>query len=442
LAKKKKKVETPKRPLTKRQRSHFKQHQRRQRLIFGGGILIVVAVLVVIGAGIYFGWYVPDVKPLGETVLRVNDTEFSMDYYIKTLKYQIIQLENYGIDVDISQVGYLADSTVVVIQTNELMFREARALGITISDEEIEARMDEEMADYDPSLHKEYRDVIKDIFRTQMLQEKMLEEYFEQQVPKSAEQRHVMAMFLESQSQAEQVRERLEGGELFSELSAELCLDGYCKSQEGDLGWHPREILSKQVNSDVLLDSAFGAEAGSLSQPVYEETKRKALGYWLIQVDFVDAEVDYAQLKVILLGSEEEANQVRERLVGGEDFAALAEEFSQHEVSKENGGELEVDSREQFSEAFNEFIFDPELEMGTLSQPLRDDTISTEGGYWLIKVVDADDNRQLDEEDRDTLKREALSQWLEGLPDDPDYTVENLMDEDKINWAILHVWEG
>jgi len=446
LAKKKKHVEKPKRAFTKRQLSHFKKHQRRQRIIFGAGILIVLAVLVVIGAGVYFGWYVPERQPLHETVIRVNDTEFSMDYYVKTLKYQIPQMERqlalYGIDMDISYVSSLASSAVTGIQNSELVRQEALKLGISVSDEEVEARMDEELADYDPSLLKAYRDVLRDMFRTQILQEKMLAEYFDQQVPQSTEQRHIMAMFLESRSQANEVRDRLENGEDFGELTAELCLDSYCKSQEGDLGWHPREILSRMIDSDVLLDSAFGAEAGSLSQPVYEETKLKALGYWLIEVEFVDAEVNHAQLKVILLGSEEEANQIRARLENGEDFATLAAEYSQHADSKENGGEFEINSREQYSEAFDEFIFDPELELGSLSQPIRDDTVVTEGGYWLIKVVEAADDRPLEEEDRDTLKRDALSKWVEGLSDDPDNTVESYLDEEKTDWAVLHAWEG
>jgi len=442
LAKKKKHVEKPKRALTKRQLSHFKQHQRRQRLIFGAGILIVAAVLVVVGAGVYFGWYVPDVKPLHETVIRVNDTEFNMDYYVKTLKYQLVELKNMGLDVDISQMSYLAEPVVTAIQTNELVIQEALALGISVSDEEVEAKIDEVLGDSDPAMVKAYRDVIKGNFRSLMLQEKMLAEYFDQQVPQSAEQRHIMAMFLESQGQANEVRDRLEGGKDFAALSAEFCLDSYCKSQEGDLGWHPREILSRLIDSTVLADSAFGAEVGSLSQPIYEEIKAKALGYWLIRAEFVDAEVDHAQLRVILLGSEEEANEIRARLKGGEDFAALAAEFSQHADSKENGGEFEVDSRELFSEAFDEFIFDPELELGSLSQPIKDDTVVTEGGYWLIKVAEAASDRPLEEEDRNTLKSDALNQWVKGLLDDPDNTVESYLDEEKINWAVLRAWEG
>jgi len=446
LAKKKKHVEKPKRALTKRQLSHFKQHQRRQRIIIGGGILIIAAVLAVVGAGIYFGWYAPEVKPLHETVIRVNDTEFSMDYYVKTLKYLIPgrarELANYGIEMDISQVRSLAESTVTDIQTNELIRQEALALGISVSDEEVEEKIDEDFSDYDPSLLKNYRAVIKDVERAQMLVYKMLDGYFDQQVPQSAEQRHIMAMFLESQSQADELKDRLEAGELFSDLADEFCVDSYCKSQEGDLGWHPREILSQLINSTVLVDSAFSQEAGTLSQPVQEEAKFKALGYWLVKVEFIDAEVDYAQLKVILLGSEEEANEVRDRLEGGEDFAAMVAEYSQHAESKENGGELEVDARGQFVGAFDDFVFDPELELGTLSQPIKDGTVVTQGGYWLIKVAEAAEDRPLEEEDRDILKRDILRQWLDGLPDDPDNTVENLLDDDKTNWAVMHAWEG
>ena len=445
MAKKKKHVEKPKRALTKRQLSHFKQHQRRQRFIIGSGILIIMAVLVVIGVGVYFGWYVPDVKPLHETVIRVNDTEFSMDYYVKALKYQIPQrqreLEYYGITMDISHVYSLAESTATTIQNRELVRQEALALGISVSDDEVEARMDEEPADYDPSLLKDYKDMIKDDLRAQMLVDKMLDGYFDQQVPQSAEQRHIMAMFLESQSQASEVRDRLEFGELFSELATEFCLDSYCKSQEGDLGWHPREIFSQLVNSTVLLDSAFGAEARSLSQPIYEEAKFKALGYWLVKVEFVDEDAGIVQGRAMLLGSEEEASDIRARLEAGEDFAALSDEFSQYDEFKGNGGEFEV-ARDDMSSVFDEFAFDPELELDSLSQPIKDDTVVTEGGYWLIKVADVDDDRPFEESDRDFLKWDAMNQWVMELPDNPDNTVENLLDNDKIDWAVMHALEG
>jgi parvulin-like peptidyl-prolyl isomerase len=441
LAKKKKKVEKPKHAPTKRQLSHFKQHQRRQRFIFGSGILIIVAVLVVVGVGVYLGWYAPDVKPLKEVVIRVNDTEFSMDYYVNTLKYQIAQMEMLGLNMDIAQLSSMAEPTVTNIQTNELVVQGALAMGITVSDEEVEARTVEEFADYDPSLVERYPDVIRNIVRAQMLKEKLLGEYFDQQVPETAEQRRILAMFLESQSQVNEVKARLEAGELFSELTAEFCLDSYCKSQEGDLGWHPREIFSKLLDNSVLVENAFSIEPGTLSQPVYDQTKTKAVGYWLIKLDFRDDDVGIVQGRAMLLGSEEEANNIRARLEAGEDFAALSDEFSQYDEFKENGGEFEV-SQGDMGSAFDEFVFDPELEIGTLSQPIRDDTVSTEGGYWLIKVTHAYDDRSLSEDDRNTLKWELLNEWIEGLLDDPDNTVESYLDDEKTDWAITHAWEG
>jgi len=225
-------------------------------------------------------------------------------------------------------------------------------------------------------------------------------------------------------------------------LATELSLDTYCKSQEGDLGWHPRGILPMLIDSSILEESAFSCEVGVLSDPIYEETKFKFLGYWLIEVEFVDEEVEHAQLKVMLLSSEEEASEVRARLEDGEYFAALAKEFSQHDESRENDGEFEVNYKGRFCPAFDEFVFDPELELGTLSQPIRDDTIGTEGGYWLIKVVEADENRQIEEEDRDRLKAEAWGQWVEGLWDDPDNVVESYLDDEKKDWAIMHALEG
>ena len=174
---------------------------------------------------------------------------------------------------------------------------------------------------------------------------------------------------------------------------------------------------------------------------VYDETKTKAVGYWLIKLEFRDEDAGIVQGRAMLLGSQEEAEEIRARLEGGEDFATLSDEFSQYDEFKANGGEFEV-SEGDMGSAFDEFAFDPELELGTLSQPIKDDTVATEGGYWLIKVADAADDRPIDEADRDTLKSDTLSQWLAGLPDDPNNTVENLLDEEKKDWAIMHAWEG
>ncbi len=419
----KKKLGKPRREVTKRQLSRWQQQKRRQRIVFGSGIFIIVAVLGTIGAG----WYITQYQPLHQTVIVVNDTEFDMNYYIKMLKY-------YGEGQPIQYMQFIADTVAEDIEQNELVRQGAMKLGISVSSDEV----DEKLKSYDPPLSKDYRDIVG----AQMLFDKLRDEYFDKQVPVFAEQRHIMAMLLESESQAAEVRARLEGDEDFAELAAELSLESFSKTEQGDLGWQLEGFLTRLLNTSVPDEHAFSSEVGVLSQPIYDETKAKNVGYWLIKVIEGDEVAQQALVQVILLGSEEEAQDIRDRLEAGEDFATLAEEFSQHDLSRENEGNLNVESPDMMSPAFSEFVFDPEVELETISEPIRDDAVATTGGYWLLKVVDIDDNRQIADEDRDWLKTDALSEWVSSLWDDPENKIENYLDDDKKAWAIAKAIGG
>jgi len=420
----KKKVDKPQREVTRRQLSRWQRQKKRQRILLVSGILIICAVLGVIGAGIYQQWYIPEYKPLHQTVITVNNTEFDMDYYIKMLKY-------YGQGMSIQQIYDLVDEVVIYIEQNELIKQGALNLGISISDKEV----DNELQNRDLPLNKDYRDV----FRAQMLIEKLLDEHFEPTVPLSAEHRHILGMFLESESQAIEVRTGLESGEGFAELASQLSLDAFSKEKEGDLGWRPESALIMLLNTSLPDEYAFISELGVLSQPIYDEAKTKNVGYWIINVLERQEEPEQAHIQVILLSSEEQAQTVITRLEDGEDFAALAQELSQHNESRETGGDLSWVTPDTMSSTVDEFAFNTELE---LSQPLRDEDIWTEGGYWLVKVIDIDDDREIEDEDRDLLKAKALNEWLLALWDDPQNKVENYLDDEKTAWAIMYIIES
>lgn len=424
----KKKVAKTRRETTRRQRSHWKKQQRRQRIILFIAIAIVVAVLSIVGVGVYKGWYVEDYKPLHETVLEVNGTEFDMEYYTDMLTYY-----TQGLPVD--YVSFLTDSVLEIIERNELVLQAATALGITVDDKEVKELMESQ----DPPLDKKYRDIAV----TQLLGQKLLDEYFEEQVPQTADQRHIMAMFLESETRADEVTARIEAGESFSDIAAELSLDDTTKEAEGDLGWCPLGILPLTVDSLVLEDSAFDLEVGVLSPPIAETAKTRKLGYWLIEVISVDFEAEpvEAQTRVILVENEQLANDIIDRLDAGEKFADLAAEFSRHTVSSEEGGDFTV-SPDAMTTAFDAYVFDPEVELGVLSPPIADDEITLDGGYWLIQVVEAEAGRQIDEENRDLLKSNALNQWIESLMEDPENNIVNSLDDEKKSWAVLYVIGG
>lgn len=415
----KKKVSKPQRELTKRQLSRWQQQEKRQRIVFGAGIFIIVLVLGIIGAG----WYVDQYRPLHQTVIKVNGVKFDMNYYVKMLSY-------YGKGQSFNYMQYLADEVVGIIQETELVRQEALKLGISVSSDEV----DKKLKSYNPPLSKDYRDVIG----AQMLLDKLSDEYFDKQVPVFAEQRHIMGTLLESESQAAEVRARLEGGADFAQLAGELSLESSSKSNGGDLGWRPKGILTRLLNTAVPDEYAFSSEVG-LSQPVHDEAVNKTVGYWLIKLLTRDEVAKQAFVRVILLGSEKEAQEVRAQLEAGEDFATLAKELSQHDTSKEKGGDLDVTSPDMMSSAFSKFVFDPKVELETLSQPIRDDKVTTKGGYWLLKVVDKDDNRKIKDEDRELLKTEALNKWIEALLARPENKVESYLDNEKKEWAIRRV---
>lgn len=413
----KKRKEKPRREVTKRQLSQWQQHRKRQRIIFSLGIFIIVVVLGVVGAG----WYISQYQPLRQNVITVNDTNFNMDYYVKALEF-------YGGGQPSYYLYSIAGEVVTIIQRNELIRQGAMKLGISVSQEEV----DEELKSGDPPLSKDYRDLVRAV----MLIDKLRDEYFDQQVPVYAEQRHIMAMLLESESQATEVRLRLEGGEDFAELAGELSLESLLSEENGDLGWRPEGVLTMLLGTSILDEYAFSSEVGVLSQPLHDEEIIKGVGYWLIKVLDREEEPEEADIQVMLLSSEEEAREVKDRLETGEDFGALAEELSQHDASKEDGGKVTGVTPDVMSLALSEFVFDPAVELETVSEPIRDDTVFTKGGYWLIKVQDKDDNRQIDDSDRELLKADALSKWIEALENDPENKIESYLDGEKIAWAV------
>lgn len=78
---------------------------------------------------------------------------------------------------------------------------------------------------------------------------------------------------------------------------------------------------------------------------------------------------------------EQQAEEVKERLEDGGDFAELAEEFSQDPGSREQGGELGCQGRGSFVPEFEDAAF--EAEEGEIVGP-----VETEFGYHVIQVTE------------------------------------------------------
>ncbi len=417
----KKKREKPQRILTPHQISRWEQQKRRQRIILITGIFVIALVLTFVG----IGWYLGQYKPLHETVLKVNDTEFTMDYYVEMLKLE-------GAYHPESDLSLVTDTALQNMQHNELMRQGALELGISVTDEEVK----KELRNNDLPDKEVYRDLVS----YQLLIQRLLDVHFAPQVPLNAEHRQVMAMMLESEVQVLEVRSKLVNGEDFGELAEELSLELFSKNKGGDIGWVPKVILQDILQTSIV-DDIFNHEVGELSQPIYDEEVQKRVGYWLVRVLERNEEEDETHLQVILLGSEDEAQNIKKQLEAGADWGDLAVQHSQIKGVEENLGEYQV-SEGMSAPLIDEFAHSPDTEIGVISEPLRDLDMLTQGGYWLIKVLHEDTNRRIDTEYRDYLKTKALDEWVASLMDDEDNEIVNYLDEEKKSWAIEQAMKG
>ena len=405
---------------SRRQLSHANQQKRRRRFILGIGSVIIAAVLVLVGVGVYSQWYLPVYKPLHQTVLEVNGEKFNMDYFIKALNHYS------GGQADF--ISFLIDPVANNIQQGTLIRQEALALGYSVSNNEIKDKLAESgIAD-----NKATRDIIE----TQLVIDRLFDEYFSPQVPEAMLQKDILVMFLESQSQLEEVRQRLAAGDDFAELAAALSLDEATAEDGGELGWLPDGIIDSVLNTEVIEDFVSSATAGELSPPLYDEARTKELGYWLVSIIEKHDDPEEVHIQVMLLGSEEEALEVRARLEAGENFGELAAELSQLTGAADDMGDLGFITRDLGESAFNEFVFDSGAAPGSLSQPIADEDQPTQGGYWLVEVRDVEDDRQLSEENRDMLINKAFQDWLEAITSDPANQVNIFLDEEMRAFAI------
>jgi len=415
--------------------------------------VIIAAVVFLAGILSWVGYeYYKDYKsdPLREVMIEVNGVPFTMEYFVKTLDIYVDNYIDYNVNtlVDFYMQAYnttredaiqwltsnaisdlssntdnIADMLIGTVADDiinaELLRQGAKNLGIEVTPAEIDARLEE----YGLPDDSVYRDMV----RADLLQEKLKEEYFGPKLPDTMEQSHVQVMFVESQEVATELISEIEAGGNFTALAEEFSCNS---SVEGDLGWLPEELMP----NTLIANAAFNLTPGETIHRIYDETATKSVGYWLIEV--TDKQDEEVEARAMLLGSEAEAEHVKAELVSG-NFSSLATEYSQ-DKSKTAGGELvRLKQGDMGSEAFDEVAFN--ITLNEVSEPVKDESVQTTGGYWLVKVVDRGDH-ELEENVKEELVNNHYNDWLEKWSEES--TIETYLDAAKKSWAINKVLAG
>ncbi len=140
--------------------------------------------------------------------------------------------------------------------------------------------------------------------------------------------------------------------------------------------------------------------------------------------------LEQVRMRQILVGTEDEARSVLERLDAGEDFGELARELSLDSGTKEEGGEKGWLARDELNLSYGVKVF--ALEVGAPSQP-----IPGPGGYFIFEVEEKQGEREVTPEQGSRISSGYFALWLSeqrtlfAVPDIQPL----LQDPDKLQWA-------
>ena len=235
-----------------------------------------------------------------------------------------------------------------------------------------------------------------------------------------ADENALPADTLKAYNKAVDVRKKIMAGEDFGKLAAQYSEDPSAKENNGSLGYFSVFRMVYPFES-----GAYNTPKGQVSQPI-----RTRFGYHLIKVNDVrENRGDITAAHIMIMkpkkDNQEEAakakntiNEIYQKLQQGEDFAALAKQFSQDKSTSAGGGQLNrFSSGELSSTVFEDHAF-ALTKPGQISEPFE-----SAFGWHIVKLIEKHPVKTFDEvkpdfenrirrDDRSKLIAESMTKKL------------------------------
>jgi parvulin-like peptidyl-prolyl isomerase len=262
-----------------------RETERRAQVFVVAGIIVTAVVVLGIGG---FGYYQTSIAPKHQTVLKVGGRSFSMGYVEERLRYEIHNADAGTLAQTSAQLAVY--QTVTALESEEVNRIGAANENISVSEDEIDARIRQELGVADSADQATYAEAYRnavhdsglspDQYR-EVIASKVLEDKIRQNlssaIPTTAEQVRIRDVQVATQEEAQKVVDRLAAGEDFAALVTELSLDSTTKDKGGEMGWKPKAALETAAG-----DAVFALEVGRWTQPV---SSSRTGSYFVYQVE-------------------------------------------------------------------------------------------------------------------------------------------------------------
>jgi foldase protein PrsA len=133
-------------------------------------------------------------------------------------------------------------------------------------------------------------------------------------------------------------------------------------------------------------------------------------------------------VQMIVTDTQEVAVAAQTRVQNGEDFATVAKEVSSDPQVQDNGGDLGWVTTGQLSSSYGQAVEDLAFSLGVGQVG----EVESNGSFYVIKVVDRNENGPLPDTVLSQRQNSALQDWLTERKASPDVTIERLLQTSQI----------